>query len=231
MPETELVETTDTEVEETEDTSEVADDEDIQEDSNEPSAEVKDYKTEYESVQKALQKEREKNRKTLEYNQLQAARQAQLQPNDDGQVDAQQFMQTVERRMQAAMQQQQFDTKEWNQATKAYPELAEDSDIEDVVRSYRMNFMAKHGEYLSYKDAADKVLSKFKKETAQAKQDGYRAAKVSETTQKRANLDKPSAEKDNSQDEEIERLELDVLSTTKSVSDRALEKLISLRGF
>lgn len=102
---------------------------------------------------------------------------------EDGTIDPIGYAQWVEDRAEKRVAAKAAEEKAWNEASKAYPEIDADPDLRDSVYGYMLAQVGK-GQYLSPKEAAGRLLGKFKA----AKQEGIKAAQVSEKVQKTASI-------------------------------------------
>lgn len=147
-------------------------------------------------LNKALSQEREQSKRLKEA----LAAKPQVQPDDDGSIDPNAFAQNILGQTQNIIQ----DERNWNKALRKYPELDEDRDLERAVKGYRNSALVEDGEILTYEEAAERVLGKFKKQTEQniqkAEEKGRSEAQMSERIQQRAVIDAPSGGKETSED-------------------------------
>lgn len=150
----------------------------------------------YENVKEALRQERE-SKKELERRlaELQSVNARTLEVDDDGSVDQEQLLRLASERAVAQVRLEQAEDKDSEEAKRAYPELAEDPDLYKAVRAYRREMMAEQGEYISYSDAASKLVGKLRKTAEVARNAGKEEVLVSESVQKRASetLSTPSS--------------------------------------
>jgi hypothetical protein len=102
---------------------------------------------------------------------------------EDGTIDPIGYAQWVEDRAEKRVAAKSAEERSWNEASKVYPELDSDPDLRDSVYGYMLAQVGK-GQYLSPKQAADKLLGKFKA----ARQEGIKAAQTSEKVQKTATV-------------------------------------------
>jgi len=168
------------------------------------------------NLNKALSREREQLRRLK-----QAPAVSPVQTDDDGSIDPNAFAQNILGQTQNIIN----DERDWNRAVKKYPELDEDEDLEDSIRGYRNTALVKRGEILTYAEAADRVLGKFKKQSEQniqkAEDKGRTEAQVSERIQERAVIDNPSGGRENSDD--IKKTELKKVLFSPDANDRERE--------
>jgi len=150
--------------------------------------------TQIANLNQALHREREQIRRLKS-----SAPSPQVQPNEDGSIDPNAFAQSVNQQTQQTVQSILQDDREWNKASKKYPDL-EDEDIADAIKGMKTSALVNRGEIISYEEAAEKVLGKLKKNAdknvTDAKEQGRTEAQVSERIQERAVIDAPSGGKE-----------------------------------
>lgn len=171
----------------------------------EESSEVDDKpisREEHENLKKALHEERQKNKGRQDQVQPAAPVAPQVDPNDlsdvtneDGTIDPIKYAQKIEQNAMRKFGAMSAEQKDWEKAVAEYPELGTNPDIADAVRGLRDRKLVNQGEWLSYTDAAKKILGRVSEATAAGKEAGRKEAQVSETIQKRAGIDRPSNRK------------------------------------
>jgi hypothetical protein len=199
--ETPVEESTDEEttVEETDEgtqTEETQDDSEVEENTSESEAE--DRNVPYDRFREVNEKYRSKEEEA-EYWKKQAMQNA-PQPQEpsvdeipkhliqeDGSIDpigyAKWVQDEAERRAESRIQAREAENRAWQEATKVYPEIDEDPDLRDSVYGYMLAQVGK-GQYMTPKQAADRLLGKIKA----AKQEGVKSAQRSERIQKTADV-------------------------------------------
>jgi len=149
------------------------------------------------NLNKALRQEREQN-KRLKQSFTPAPKVP--EPNEEGLIDPLELTQSIEQRTSQNVQQILADDREWNKTLRKYPEIEDDTDLEDAIKGYKAAALINRGEIITYQEAADKLLGKFKKTTDkavnEAKEQGRAEAQVSERIQERAGITEPSGGKE-----------------------------------
>jgi len=152
-----------------------------------------------------------------------------VQAEEDGSIDPNVFAQNILSQTQNIIQ----DERNWNKALRKYPELDEDRDLERAVKGYRNSALVEDGEIITYEEAAERVIGKFKKQSEKniqkAEEKGRTEAQTSERIQERAVLDSPSGGKENAEDikkEEIRKVLFSPDSTDRE-REAAREQLLN----
>lgn len=143
-----------------------------------------------------------------------------LTADEEGYVDPNQILAAAEERAYQRMQQHMSESKEWEKAVSKYPELEQDDDLATAVTGYRNTALAQRGELLTFSEAAERLLGRFKKAETKAVEEGKRQAQVSERVQKRAVVDTPSTETVDPKEKEISELRTALRSPDVSNRDR-----------
>lgn len=153
---------------------------------------------EHENLKKALAEERAKNRETRQAPPAPAP-QRQYDPNDlsdvtnaDGSIDPLKFARKIEQGASMRARAERAEERQWEEAVKEFPELNEDTDLQEAVRGLRDRKLVQTGEFMTLSDAAKRILGKTRSAEAKAKEEGRKEAQVSETIQKRTGVDRPS---------------------------------------
>jgi len=172
----------------------------------------------------ALHREREQNKRLKE-----SIAPRPVQAEEDGSIDPNVFAQNILSQTQNIIQ----DERNWNKALRKYPELDEDRDLERAVKGYRNSALVEDGEIITYEEAAERVIGKFKKQSEKniqkAEEKGRTEAQTSERIQERAVLDSPSGGKENAEDikkEEIRKVLFSPDSTDRE-REAAREQLLN----
>jgi deoxyribodipyrimidine photolyase len=172
----------------------------------------------------ALHREREQNKRLKE-----SIAPRPVQAEEDGSIDPNVFAQNILGQTQNIIQ----DERNWNKALRKYPELDEDKDLERAVKGYRNSALVEDGEIITYEEAAERVIGKFKKQSEKniqkAEEKGRTEAQTSERIQERAVLDSPSGGKENAEDikkEEIRKVLFSPDSTDRE-REAAREQLLN----
>lgn len=165
----------------------------------------------YENLKKALHEERQKGKARQE--QPQQAPIPQVDANDlsdvtneDGTIDPIKYAQKIERNTVQKFRAMSAEERDWEKAIKEYPELETNPDIADAVRGLRDRVLVNRGEWLTYADAAGKILKRVEDATAAGKEAGRKEAQVSETIQKRAGIARPSNRSEETQDSKMSEI-------------------------
>lgn len=174
-------------------------------DTTPPETQASDGK--YENVKEALRQERETakelKRRLAEYEQ---AKSKTLEVDDEGGYDPEQLVSIITDRATAQINVKQAEENDLKEAIQSYPELSDDEDLARAVRSYRRDYMADKAEYISYSDAAEKIVGKIRKAAQAARDAGKEEVIVSETVQKRASEIVGNPSPDTSEAYELEQL-------------------------
>ncbi len=181
----------------------------------------------YESVQTALGKEREEKKRMREYYaQRSQPTDTNVEPDEEGNIDPNQIISAAEQRVTRRFEAQLADRDEWAQAVKKFPELDDDPDMEAAIKGYKTTILLS-GDFVTYGQAAERVLGKLKKATTAARDEGRREAQVSETVQERAAVTQPTNQTDKSKGD-LDELRKLMRHPDKRVADKARVKYLSL---
>lgn len=121
-----------------------------------------------------------------------------LQPllREDGSVDPIKLMQQAENRAYERVQNTQrardFERDDWNEALKAYPELADNKVLTDLIKSKRISMLTTGQGYMPYKDMAKEIVSAFASKEKEGREKGRDEAQISERIVERSALVEPN---------------------------------------
>jgi hypothetical protein len=145
-------------------------------------------------------------------------------PDESGNVDINQWAAAIKQQTKAEIQAQMAEEREWDRATREYPQLETDPSIARAIRGMRNQALIE-GELISYRDAAQSLLGKAQKQAATAREEGRKEARESVTVQQRAGIAPPSSKEDrgSEKDEIVKRMN----SGNHRIAEKAREEYLS----
>jgi hypothetical protein len=191
----------------------------------------------YENLQKALHEARQKGKAQGQPASQSTPPARQYDPSDlsdvmnaDGSIDPIRYAQRIQQDTLRQAEARRAEERDWERAIKEYPELEQDADLAEAVRGLRDRKMVLEGEFLSYADAAKRIVTRFKDTEAKAKEAGRKEAQVSETIQRRATIDRPSNVAEDSDAQRVAELKERMRKGTNKERDAARIELLALQN-